>query len=94
MVVPGLNNNFKYKDLVFHIQTEDTGEKGYFIVTHLYFGGTIVASKKLCYADARSSTELPQLVKELIETQHKKMLLELSQGIYDSKIRAITNAKI
>lgn len=93
-MVPGLNNNFKHKGLVFHIQTEDTGEKGYFIVTHLYYGGTIIASKKICYADARSCTELTSLVKELIETQHKKMLLELSQGLYDNKIKALTNANI
>lgn len=93
-MVPGLNNNFQYKGHIFHIQTEDTGEKGYFVITHLYYGGTIIASKKLCYADARSCSELNSLVKELIETQHKKMLLELSQGLYDEKIKAVTDANI
>lgn len=93
-MVPGLNNNFKYRDMVFHIQTEDTGNKGYQVITHLYLKGTIIASKKTCYSDAKSSPELSELVKELIEKQHKKMLVELSKGVYDQKIREIMNGQV
>lgn len=90
----GLNNNFKYKDMVFHIQTEDSGDKGYQVVTHLYLKGTIIASKKTYYGDAKSSPELKELVRELIEKQHKKMLIELSKGVYDEKIREIINGQV
>lgn len=93
-MIVGLNNNFKYKDTIFHIQTEDTGKISYHVVTHLYFKGTIIASKKTYYGDAKSCTELNEMVKELIETQHKKMLLELSKGVYDQKISEIKNAQI
>ncbi len=93
-MVPGLNNNFKYKDKIFHIQTEDTGEKGYHVITHLYLKGTIIASKKTYYGDAKSAPELTALVKELIEKQHKKMLVELSKGVYDQKIREILNGQV
>ena len=90
----GLNNNFKYKDKVFHIQTEDSGDKGYQIVTHLYLQGTIIASHKTYYGDAKSSPELKELVRELIEKQHKEMLIELSKGVYDEKIREIINGQV
>lgn len=93
-MVPGLNNNFKYRDMVFHIQTEDTGTKGYQVVTHLYLKGSIIASKKTYYGDAKSSPELNDLVKELIEKQHKRMLIELSKGMYDQKIREIINGQV
>lgn len=93
-MIPGLNNNFKYRDMIFHIQTEDTGEKGYQVITHLYLKGNIIASKKTYYGDAKSSPELPLLVKELIEKQHKKMLLDLSKGAFDQKIREILNGQV
>lgn len=93
-MILGLNNNFKYKETIFHIQTEDTGKISYHVATHLYLKGTIIASKKLYYGDAKSCPELNELVKELIETQHKKMLLELSKGVYDQKIAEIINAQL
>jgi hypothetical protein len=93
-MILGLNNNFKYKDTIFHVQTEDTGTISYHVATHLYFKGTIISSKKTYYGDAKSCPELNELVKELIEAQHKKMLMELSKGVHDQKISEITNADI
>ena len=50
-MVVGFNHNVRYKDQVFHIQTEDSGLKSPHIITLLYVGGTILASKKTSYAE-------------------------------------------
>ena len=47
----GYNTNIPYKGRLYHIQTEDNGLKNPFIVTLLYYKGTILASKKFSYAD-------------------------------------------
>lgn len=93
-MLPGLNHNFKYKDLVFHIQTEDTGKISYTVVTHLYFKGTIIATKKTFYGDAKNSPEINEIVKDLIDTQHKKMLLDLKNGLFDDKIKEMLNGQV
>ncbi len=93
-MLPGLNHNFKYKNHVFHLQTEDTGNISYTVVTHLYFKGTIIATKKTYYGDAKSSPEISNIVKDLIETQHKKMLIDLKNGLLDDKIRELCDGQI
>ena len=46
----GYNTNIPYKGKVYHVQTEDSGIKNPVIITHLYFHGSILASKKISYA--------------------------------------------
>lgn len=87
----GINHNFKYKNMMFHVQTEDTGTISYHIETNLYLNGVIVAAKKTYYGDAKSCPELNELVRELMETQTKRMLLELNRGTFDDKIKALVN---
>lgn len=93
-MLPGLNHDFKYKDLVFHIQTEDTGKISYTVVTHLYLKGTIIATKKTYYGDAKGSPDLKDIVRDLIENQHKKMLLDLKNGLFDEKIKELSDGQI
>lgn len=90
----GINHNFKYKGIIFHIQTEDTGKISYHIETNLFLKGMIVASRKTYYGDAKSCPELTEMVKELMETQTKKLLIELNGGAFDEKIRELTNGQI
>jgi hypothetical protein len=85
-MVVGFNHNFRYKDEVYHIQTEDSGVKSPNIVTLLYQGGTILASKKTSYADISKVDNLEQVVEELMKEQHKGMLRGLKSGEYDAVI--------
>ncbi len=82
-MVVGFNHNFRYKGEVYHIQTEDSGVKSPNIVTLLYFGGTILASKKTSYADIVRVDNLGQVVEELMKEQHKNMLRSLKTGEFD-----------
>lgn len=82
--VTGFNHNIKHKGKVFHVQTEDSGINNPHIITHLFVGGNILASKKTSYADILSAESLSDVVRELMEEQHKEMLRNLINGSYDN----------
>src|SRR5512134_1126355 len=82
-IVVGFNHNIKHKGKMYHIQTEDSGLENPRIVTHLFVGGNIIASKKTSYADIVGAENLTQVVRELMEEQHKEMLRNLIAGVYD-----------
>jgi uncharacterized membrane protein len=85
-MVVGFNHNFTYKGVVYHIQTEDSGRNSPTIVTLLYHGGTILASRKTSYADIVRVENLEQVVEELMKEQHKGMLRSLKNGEFDDAI--------
>jgi hypothetical protein len=82
-VVTGYNHNVKHRGRMYHIQTEDSGLQNPHIITHLFVGGNILASKKTSYADIVGAENLAQVVRELMEEQHKEMLRNLINGVYD-----------
>jgi hypothetical protein len=82
-MVVGFNHNIKHKGKAYHIQTEDSGLENPHIITHLFVGGNILASKKTSYADIVGAENLAQVVRELMEEQHKEMLRNLINGVYD-----------
>ena len=82
-MVPGFNHNVKHKGTPYHVQTEDSGIDNPRIITHLFVGGNVIASKKTGYADIIGAENLAQVVRELMEEQHKEMLRNLIAGVYD-----------
>ena len=84
-MVVGFNHNVMYKGEVFHIQTEDSGLANPHIITLLYRGGTILASKKTSYADIIKIENLERVVEELMKEQHKDMLRGLKAGQFDER---------
>jgi hypothetical protein len=87
-MVGGFNHNYRYKGEVYHIQTEDGGRRSPNIVSLLYRGGTILASKKTSYADIAKVDNLEQVVEELMKEQHKEMLRNLKVGEFDVVIES------
>jgi len=79
-MLTGFNTDFKYKGVVYHVQTEDNGKNNPVIVTLLYKGGAILASKKTSYADILKFEGLDRVVKELMENQHKQIIRDLVSG--------------
>ncbi|MDB4972518.1 MAG: hypothetical protein JWN48_859 [Myxococcaceae bacterium] len=80
----GYNTNVRHAGKLYHIQTEDSGIDHPHVITHLFAdGGRIVASKKTSYADRVGGEGLPDLVKKLMQAQHKAMFIALRDGIYD-----------
>lgn len=78
----GYNHNVRYRGLVFHVQTEDSGVLSPHLFTHLFHGGVIVSTRKLVY-DAGAS---PEAIKALMQAQHKAVLKDLNKGAFDQKI--------
>jgi hypothetical protein len=85
VMVLGFNHNIQYKGEIFHIQTEDSGIATPHIITLLYRGGTIIASKKTGYADIIKADNLEQVVEELMKDQHKEILHRLKSGEFDER---------
>lgn len=83
----GFNTNFRYRDVLFHVQTEDSGRANPHVITHLFHGGNIIASVKSEYAHLLAETDLEGVVRSLMESQHKAMLKQLSRGELDAAIR-------
>ena len=80
--VRGYNHNVKYRGRVFHVQTEESGPGNPRIFTHLYFGGTILASKRHEYDPAAA----PDIVRGLMQSQHKSILRDLKSGRHDAQL--------
>jgi hypothetical protein len=78
----GYNHNVRHRGLLFHVQTEDSGVDNPHIFTHLFHGGVIISSRKLQYD--RESAE--DVVKALMQAQHKASLRDLKSGTFDDKI--------
>jgi hypothetical protein len=78
----GYNHNVKYGGQIFHVQTEDSGPGNPHLFTHLFFGGSILASKRGQYDPSIPEEE----VRAMMQAQHKAILKELKQTAYDERI--------
>jgi|YelNatPaOPRAMG01_1025707.scaffolds.fasta_scaffold01405_18 hypothetical protein len=76
----GYNTNVRYKDKVYHIQTEDNGIDNPVIVTFLYYQGAIIASRKTNYANIINEPDYKEKVAKIMKVQHKYMIRELLSG--------------
>ena len=85
-MITGANTNVRYRGIVFHVQTEDSGRANPHIISHVYHGGTILSSEKTEYKDHLESDDLVEIVKGLIESQHARMLERLQGGGFDDVI--------
>jgi hypothetical protein len=83
----GFNNNIKFQDQVFHVQTEDSGLDQPHIITHLFAdGGRIIKSHKRSYQEAVSRPDVAEFVRALMKSQHLEMVLMLREGRFDNVI--------
>jgi hypothetical protein len=78
----GYNHNVRYRGLVFHVQTEDSGLLSPHLFTHLFHGGVIISTRKLVY----DSGAAEDAIKSLMQAQHKAVLKDLKKGSFDDKI--------
>lgn len=85
-MLPGYNHNIRYREDVFHVQTEDSGVQNPHIITHLFIGGNIIESRKTSYATLVQASGRDEAVVEIMQKQHKGMLKDLIGGQLDHKI--------
>lgn len=82
----GFNTNIRHRGVLFHVQTEDSGKANPHVITHLFHGGNIMSSEKVDYREQLEREDLIEAVRELMESQHKKMLRALKNGECDVAI--------
>ena len=85
-MLSGFNTNFRYRGILFHVQTEDSGRENPHVITHLFHGGNIIASIKQEYSALLVEEDIESAVKKLMEGQHKAILKQLSRGEHDRAI--------
>lgn len=80
----GFNNNIKFRDQVFHVQTEDSGLDQPHIITHLFAdGGRVVKSHKRSYGEQVNRPDVAEYVRGLMKAQHLEMVTLLRDGRFD-----------
>ena len=88
-MLSGFNTNFRYRGVLFHVQTEDSGLENPHVITHLFHGGNIMSSEKRDYSDLIAelpASELDGAIRKVMEGLHKSMLKQLSRGEHDVSI--------
>jgi len=86
-MLSGFNTNYRHRGVLFHVQTEDSGVSNPHVFTHLFYGGNIIASEKKSYSELLKVEDVVSVVRELMERQHRAMLVRLRDGEHDATIR-------
>lgn len=74
---------------MYHVQTEDSGKISMSVTTLLYSAGTIISSKKTSYRELVEREDFNKdALQELMKAQHKAMLIELKNGVFDDPFQA------
>lgn len=80
----GFNNNFRYRGLSFHIQTEDSGVERPHIITHLFVdGGRVIKTLRNDYSEHVNGPDYRAVVQRMMRDQHRAMAYDLRQGRID-----------
>jgi hypothetical protein len=80
----GFNNNFRYRGMNFHIQTEDSGVGRPHIITHLFAdGGRVIKTLRVDYSAHVNGPDYRTVVQRMMREQHRAMAYDLRQGSVD-----------
>jgi hypothetical protein len=79
-VITGFNTDIPYDGVTYHVQTEDKGLDTPLILSLVYVGGHIIASKRTPYADLISKGFDEKALTERLQRQHKLICAAIKQG--------------
>jgi hypothetical protein len=79
-MLTGLNIDIEHQGKIYHVQTEDGGIKKPVLITLVYHGGAILASRKKSYTDLLKSKDMNTAIKHLMHEQHNNMIESLKSG--------------
>ena len=86
-MLSGFNSDHPYRGRIFHVQTEDNGQRRPQVITHVFLDGVVVTSVKSDYSDRVEAPGLSDRIRQLMERQHEAMLQRLQRGDWDELIR-------
>ena len=79
-MITGFNTDIQFEGTTYHVQTEDKGVKTPLILSLVYVGGTIIASKRTPYADLVESGFDEAALTERLQRQHKLICAAIRAG--------------
>jgi hypothetical protein len=82
-VITGFNTDIEHEGVVYHVQTEDKGLDTPIILSLVYVGGTILASKRSPYEDLIAEGFSDEALGERLKRQHKLICAAINSGRID-----------
>ena len=79
-MITGYNTDIEHNGVVYHVQTEDKGLRTPVILSLVYTGGAILASKRSPYDDLVTSGFEEKVLVERLERQHKLICAAVHAG--------------
>lgn len=82
-MITGFNTDIEHGGIVYHVQTEDKGLDTPIILSLVYVGGTILASKRSPYGDLIEQGFSDEVLAERLKRQHKLICAAINSGRID-----------
>ncbi len=79
-MITGFNTDVEHEGIVYHVQTEDKGLETPLILSLVYTGGAILASKRVRYDDLIAAGFDEKLLAERLQRQHKLICAAIRAG--------------
>jgi 3-isopropylmalate/(R)-2-methylmalate dehydratase large subunit len=79
-VITGFNTDIEFDGVVYHVQTEDKGLDTPLILSLVYVGGAILASKRSAYHDLINAGFDPLVLAERLQRQHTLLCAAIKAG--------------
>lgn len=90
-MLTGYNHNLPYKNRVFHLQTEDGGPSSKTITSTVFLDGAVIETRKADYSDTEGASTGADVIRKLMEQQHRTLAEDLRGGLLDSQIQPFLN---
>jgi hypothetical protein len=82
-VITGFNTDIEHDGVIYHVQTEDKGLDTPIILSLVYTGGTILASKRAPYGDLIEAGFSDEVLAERLKRQHRLICAAIHSGRID-----------
>lgn len=82
-MITGFNTDIEHDGVVYHVQTEDKGLDSPIILSLVYVGGTILASKRSPYKDLIAEGFSDEVLAERLKRQHRLICAAINSGRID-----------
>lgn len=79
-MITGFNTDIEYEGVVYHVQTEDKGLESPLILSLVYSGGAILASKRSRYEDLIEAGFKEEVLIQRLQRQHRLICAAINAG--------------
>ena len=92
-MITGFNTDIEHDGVTYHVQTEDKGLDSPIILSLVYVGGTILASKRAPYEDLIAEGFSDEVLAERLKRQHRLICAAINSGRIDDLKKMSGRAK-